>query len=65
MYLAIKEKFKVINQRKLADKIGMSYETLNRIINGKQGTKKLTAYCISKAIHPEAEIEDYFIVKEK
>lgn len=61
MYYAIKEKFKLINQRKLAEQIGISYEAMNRIINGKQKTTKTTAYCIVKSIHQEAEIEQYFV----
>lgn len=60
MYKANKEKFALINQRALARIVGMSFEAINRIINGKQVTSKTTAYCIVKSIHPEAEIEDYF-----
>ena len=63
MYTAIKEKFILINQRQLAKEVGMTYEALNRIINGKQTTKKATAYCIVKSIHPEAEIDEYFVEK--
>ena len=64
MYKAIKEKFEVINQAMLSRKVGITPETMCRIINGKQNTSKTTAYCIVKSIHNEAEIEDYFI-KEK
>ena len=60
MYKANKEKFALINQRALARTVGMSFEAINRIINGKQLTSKTTAYCIVKSIHPEAEIDDYF-----
>lgn len=60
MYKANKEKFALINQRALARTVGMSFEAINRIINGKQLTSKTTAYCIVKSIHPEAEIQDYF-----
>ena len=60
MYKANKEKFALINQRALARTVGMSFEAINRIINGKQLTSKTTASCIVKSIHPEAEIEDYF-----
>ena len=63
MYYAIKEKFNLVNQRRLAKQVGMSYEALNRIVNGKQSTRKLTAYCIAKAIHQEAVVEDYFVKK--
>lgn len=60
MYKANKEKFALINQRALARTVGMSFEAINRIINGKQLTSKTTAYCIVKSIHSEAEIEDFF-----
>ena len=60
MYFAIKEKFEIINQRELSKIVGLNEATLSRIINNKQGTSKRTAYCIAKAIHREAKIEDYF-----
>lgn len=60
MYYAIKEKFRIINQREIAKIVGLNEGTLSRIINGKQSTNKRTAYCIAKAIHKEAEIEEYF-----
>jgi len=60
MYYGIKEKFTTINQKAIADKVGVTPSTLCRIINGKQATKKTTAYCIVKAIHSEANIEEYF-----
>lgn len=49
----------------LANKIGMSRDRLVRILNGQVVTRKLTAYCIVKACNPDAEINDYFIRKEK
>lgn len=63
MYTGIKEKFEMINQRAIADKIGITPATLCRIVNGKQTTNKTTAYCIVKAIHSEATIDEYFIKK--
>lgn len=63
MYLGIKEKFSMINQRAVAEKVGITPATLCRIISGKQATTKTTAYCIVKAIHNEAQIEEYFIRK--
>lgn len=63
MYTGIKEKFEMINQRAVADKVGITPATLCRIVNGKQTTNKTTAYCIVKAIHSEATIEEYFIKK--
>jgi len=56
-------KISIINQSKLAQKIGASQATLNRIFNKKQSCSKLMAYAISKAINENAEIEDYFVRK--
>ena len=61
MYKAIKEKFNNIKQTEIAEKVGITVETLNRIINEKQTTQKTTAYCIVKAINSNAEINEYFI----
>ena len=61
MYKAIKEKFNSIKQKDIARRVGITEETLSRIINGKQATKKTTAYCIAKAIDNNAEIEEYFV----
>lgn len=63
MYTGIKEKFEMINQRAVANKVGITPATLCRIVNGKQSTNKTTAYCIVKAIHSEATIDEYFIKK--
>lgn len=60
VYYGIKEKFSMINQKAVADKVGITPATLCRIVNGKQATRKTTAYCIVKAIHSEATIEEYF-----
>ena len=60
MYKAIKEKFKIINQKEVANIVGITESTMSRIVNGKQTTNKTTAYCIVKAIHSEAEINEYF-----
>jgi len=43
-----------------AEKIGIHPDTLRRIVNGKQECSKLTAYCITKYINSNAEIEDFF-----
>lgn len=64
MFIAIKEKFTDnINQREIAEKVGITEFTLSRIINEKQATQKTTAYCIVKAIDSNAEIQDYFVRK--
>lgn len=63
MYTAITEKFKNINQKNISKIIGITEFTMSRIINKKQNTSKMTAYCIVKAIDENAEIQDYFIKK--
>lgn len=50
----------VINQSKLAEKVGIAQATMNRIFKGKQSCSKMTAYAITKLINENAEIEDYF-----
>lgn len=51
---------KDFNQREIARITGLAFETVNRIVNRKQECSKVSAYCICKAINPNAEIEDYF-----
>lgn len=48
------------NKTKVADYIGITTQTLSRIINNKQDCSKLVAYCITKFLNQDAEIEDYF-----
>ena len=56
-------RIKFENQEQTAKEIGIDKATLSRILNGKQGTRKPIAYCITKAYNPNAEISDYFITK--
>lgn len=49
------------NQKEAAEDIGITPETLSRILNAKVGTTKTTAYCITKYYDKDAEILDYFI----
>ena len=63
MYIAITEKFKKGQQVAIAEIVGITEQTMRRIVNQKKGCSKMTAYCIAKAIHPEAKIEDYFVKK--
>lgn len=49
----------------LCKKIGITRPYLTMILNGERSTRKLTAYCIVKACNEDAEINDYFIRKEK
>ena len=55
-----KEVAKTYNKEQMAKVIGLNPDTLRRVINGKQECSKLFAYCITKFLNYEAEIEDYF-----
>lgn len=58
----IKEKglLEEYNKIKVAEKIGLHPDTLRKVLNKKQQCSKLVAYCITKFIDNNAEIEDYF-----
>ena len=63
----LNKKIKKIKSKKqidIAREVGIAEATLSRIINQKQICSKITAYCITKVINSEAEIEDYFEKKE-
>lgn len=49
------------SQKKASQEIGITEETLCRILSGKKGTRKTTAYCIVKCFDKNAEIKDYFV----
>ena len=51
------------NKTKMAGVIGLNADTLRRVINGKQDCSKLVAYCITKFLNKDAEIEEYFVKK--
>lgn len=55
-----KEIAKIYNKTKMAKVIGITPDTLRRVINGKQICSKLVAYCITKFLSEDAEIADYF-----
>ena len=55
-----KEIAKKYNKVQMAKIIGLNPDTLRRIINGKQRCSKLVAYCVTKFLDSEAEIENYF-----
>lgn len=48
------------NKVQVAKVIGLTPDTLRRVINGKQLCSKLVAYCITKFLNNEAEITEYF-----
>ena len=56
-----KEVMKMYNKSKVAEFVGLAPTTLIRIVNGTQDCSKLVAYCITKFLNPDAEIEDYFV----
>ena len=60
-----KETTKTFNKTLMTKIVGLNPDTLRRIINGKQECSKLVAYCITKFLNNEAEIDEYFIRKEK
>ena len=54
---------KMFNKTQMAKVIGLNPDTLRRVINGKQECSKLVAYCVTKFLNYESEIEDYFVKK--
>ena len=51
----------VLNALKLLKQDNQLFEI--RIINGKVACRKVVAFCITKYLNENAEIEDYFIKK--
>lgn len=49
-----------INQTIASGIIGLAQPTLSNILNRKVACRKVVAYCITKYIDENAEIEDYF-----
>lgn len=49
-----------INQKIAGEVIGLAQPTLSNILNRKVACRKVTAFCITKYIDENAEIEDYF-----
>lgn len=49
-----------INQKNLADEIGLSRQYINGVINNKYNCRKIVAYAMTKSINSDAEISDYF-----
>ena len=47
-------------QKKIAEKIGITEQTLSKVLNRKMPCSKIIAYCITKINNSENEIEDYF-----
>lgn len=49
-----------INQTKASEIIGITQPTLSNIFNRKVACRKVVAYCITKYINENANIEDFF-----
>lgn len=49
-----------VNQTKASKVIGITQPTLSNILNGKVACRKVTAFCITKYLDKDAEIENYF-----
>lgn len=49
-----------INQTIASEKIGITQPTLSNILLRKVACRKVVAFCITKYIDENAEIEDYF-----
>lgn len=47
-------------QKKIAEKIGITEQTLSKVLNRKMPCSKMIAYCIVKINDKEKEIEDFF-----
>lgn len=60
MYVFKQDKNVKINQTIASEVIGLTQPTLSKILNGKVACRKVTAFCITKYIDENAEIEDYF-----
>ena len=61
MYYMFKENVVYkIKQGDACKVIGLAQPTLSNILNRKVRTTKMTAYCITKYLDENAEIEDYF-----
>ena len=51
--------FRIYKKNEVARYLGLSEVTISNVINGKP-CSKLVAYCMTKFLNNEAEIEDYF-----
>ena len=49
----------------IAKTIGINPDTLSKMVKKNKPCMKLTAYCLTKLVNADAEIDDYFIREEK
>lgn len=62
----LERKNEIINKYKIsyiAEEVGISLTYLSNILNGKTDCKKVVAYCITKMVDSEKEV-DYFFIKK-
>lgn len=64
MYIFKKNLIIKINQTKASKVIGIAQPTLSNILNRKVACRKVVAFCITKYIDQNAEIEKFFEVVE-
>ena len=50
--------------KKIAEIVGINPETLGQMVKKDRPCRKITAYCLTKILNADAEIEDYFIRKD-
>lgn len=60
MYIWKNKKICIREQQKAGEIIGVTPQYLSAICGRKRSIRKLLAYCITKYIDNNAEIEDYF-----
>lgn len=62
-YFNARDKIKFINKSQFAKELGVSASYINQVLNQRIHCSKLLAYCITKKLDENAEISDYFIMK--
>lgn len=53
------------DRKKASEQIGIHFNTVGLIIRGKLACSKSVAYCMTKLLYSEAEIEDFFVRVDK
>ncbi len=61
MYMFTGDKSLISKKGKASEEIGLAIQTLSKILNKRVACKKTTAYCITKYINENAEINDFFV----
>ena len=60
MYMFTGDKNIIKNKSVASEKIGVALPTFSSILNRKTACSKIMAYCITKYINENAEIQDFF-----